>query len=46
MTPTIGGKAGKLTTDRPNTTPEAANAESRNPTMSSDLTPAGAISGR
>ena len=29
--PTIGGSAGRLTTDRPNTTPEAAIADSRKP---------------
>ena len=44
--PTIGGRAGRLTTDRPKTTPDAARAESTKPTMSSGFAPAGGISGR
>ena len=43
--PTIGGSAGRLTTDRPNTTPEAAIAESRKPAVSIGRAPAGAMSG-
>src|SRR4051794_2642319 len=43
--PTIGGSAGRLTTDSPNTTPEAAIADGRKPAQSIGRAPAGSMSG-
>ena len=46
MKPTIGGRHGRLTTDRPNTTPDAASPLSTKPMKSSGGVSVGSVSGR
>jgi hypothetical protein len=44
--PTAGGKAGRLTTERPNTMPDAAMADRKKPGKSIGAVSADTISGR